>query len=1032
MPDNPSKPARVDVFISSTIIDLPAYREAVSDAIISLGLHPSGLERWPVGGKNSVELCKRMVEEAEIYIGVYAHRYGWRPEGDGTRSITEMEYDWAGEVKRDGKPIPRLCFIVKDNYPWPSDEIEIEANIDLKRFKAKVKANHAGFFTTPDDLKAQVLLALADHAHRHGLRTLNPYLRWLHEQSKKSGLLHVLTPRDVGANGDTGTVTVDQVYTPLDTRQTVYRTKDGKLLLSNPNPEAAELKREGEELEQSPLTAMEAADLMPRLVLLGDPGSGKSTFVGYLALSLSGALLDHDSEWYGHLQTQGWSHGEKLPILVTLRDFAQDVKDEKGSAAQIYDHIERELRKWNLAEAFPALQTALDDGRAMVMFDGLDEVPSEKRELVRDAVTHFMTRCHEGNRYIITCRILSYTNPEWHIRGTTSQTIAPFDQYKIQHFVRAWYTALTTVRDIDPQTAQARVNDLSTALNDPKLLNVSENPMLLTVMVIVHNHTGALPRESARLYQECVRLLMLKWRPHAATALQDELGVREDELYRILYQIAFEAHSQQADREGTADISEADVVKIAADMLNGDLNKAKLFCEYVENRAGLLYGRGSAGRWRVFTFPHRTFQEYLAGCYVANNTFWDFAPELARKLGWREALLLATGHLVFNQQRIDVPMLAIDGMVAEDAETEDDWRAVWLAGEMLALVGVNAAKNDKRGKRLLKRVPEQLVALIEGRHLPPVERAGAGRALGVLGDLRLGVGVTTIEDADSLIPDIVWCEIPAGPFLMGSDKDKDPNADDDETPQREVNIPYTYWMAKYPVTYAQYEPFVNSDGYTNRDYWTDAGWEWKGDKTHPEAYWYDPQWHIANHPVVGVTWYEAYAYTRWLNALHQTDPASPLLPLAMRDKNPQDSEGMEGEGYEIRLSTETEWEKAVRGTDGLIFPYGNVGDLNKGNYDETGLGRTSAVGLFPDDASPYGVQDASGNVLDWLLVKWRENFSEAEDNDSTEEFIQELRGGFWLGSLIAARSANRIHEHSSSWFNDTGFRVCAVPITTDH
>lgn len=1024
MPDNFPKSPRVDVFISSTMIDLPEYRDAVRDAIISLGLHPSGLEHWPVGGENSVELCKRMVEDAEIYIGVFAHRYGWRPDGDGTKSITEMEYDWAGQVIRDGKPIPRLCFIVKDNYPWPTDQVEIEANADLKRFKAKVRANQVGFFTTSDDLKAQVTLALTNHIRNQGSRALTPYLRWLHEQSKKSGLLHILTPRDAsGANSEVGTVTVDQVYTPLDTRQTVYRTEDGKLLLTNSNAGIAEFKRGQDGLEQSPLTAMEAANLISRLVLLGDPGSGKSTFVGYLTLCLSGAMFDHDSEWYGYLQAQGWSHGEKLPILVTLRDFAQDAGADKGNAAQIFDHIERELRKWKLEEAFPALQTALDDGRALVMFDGLDEVPSEKRELVSDAVADFMTRCHEANRYIITCRVLSYTNPEWHIRGTTSQTIAPFGQDKIRHFVRAWYNALTTVRDIDPETADARVNDLSTALDDPKLLNISENPMLLTVMVIVHNHTGALPRESARLYQECVRLLMLKWRPHAATALQDELGVREDELYRILYQIAYEAHSQQADREGAADIGEADVIKIAADALNGDLQKGKIFCEYVEKRAGLLYGRGSTGRWRVFAFPHRTFQEYLAGCYVANNTFWDFVPELARKAGWREALLLATGHLVFNQQRIDVPMLAIDELVRDDAEDQDDWRAVWLAGEMLALVGGNAARNDKRGRRLLKRTPEQLVMLIEGGHLSLTESAAAGRILGALGDPRPGVGLVEIDGWDRVAPHIVWCEIPAGSFLMGSDIEKDTSAYDNEAPQRTVNIPYIYWMAKYPVTYAQYEPFVNSDGYTNRAYWTEAGWEWKGYKTRPEYGWYDPYWHIANHPVVGVTWYEAYAYTRWLNALCQTDLESVLLPSAVMELNTS---------YEIRIPTETEWEKAVRGAEGRIYPYGNTEDVNKGNYAETGLARTSVVGLFPAGASPYEIVDASGNVWEWLLTKWRSQYISEEDNQVEGTDRRGLRGGSWGSSLRGARAASRPSLNPNRLHHLRGFRICVAPIRTNY
>ncbi|MBL8131823.1 MAG: DUF4062 domain-containing protein, partial [Anaerolineae bacterium] len=153
---------RVDVFISSTSIDLPDHRRAVQDAILSLGFFPQGMEHWPVSGENPVDLCRKMVRDSEIFLGIYAHRYGWRPEGYDGISITELEYDWAADVTWRGKPIPRLCFIMKDDHPWRKDRMELDAEADLKRFKDRVRANQVGFFTTPDDLKAQVTAALAN------------------------------------------------------------------------------------------------------------------------------------------------------------------------------------------------------------------------------------------------------------------------------------------------------------------------------------------------------------------------------------------------------------------------------------------------------------------------------------------------------------------------------------------------------------------------------------------------------------------------------------------------------------------------------------------------------------------------------------------------------------------------------------------------------------------------------------------------------------------------------------------------------
>ncbi|MBZ0283667.1 MAG: SUMF1/EgtB/PvdO family nonheme iron enzyme [Anaerolineae bacterium] len=928
---------RIDVFISSTSIDLPDYRKAVQDAILSLGLHPSGMEHWPVAGENPVDLCRKMVFDAEIYLGIYAHRYGWRPDGD--TSITEMEYDWAADVRRDGKPIPRLCFIMADSHPWPKDKMELDALDALNDFKKRVKENQVGFFTTPDDLKAQVTAALAQYRPNTPLTAAIPYLRWLHGQSKQSGLLKALNPRD--ASSDAKPITVEQVYTPLDTRHIVTRDETtGRILASH---EIEEMKRDDEEskkLQQTPMTAMEAASMLPQLVLLGDPGSGKSTFVNFLALCLSGHLIDSDGDWLEQLQKQGWTAGEKLPVLVTLRDFAQDSGGEKGTAGQLFDHIQRQLAKWALDEAFPVIESALNEGRAVVLLDGLDEVPDEKRDWLREAVTDFMVRCHADNRYLVTCRILSYSNPEWRIPVVPEQTIAGFDEDKISHFIGAWYNALVVLKAIDPQMAQQRITDLTEGLNHPHLGNIASNPMLLTVMAIVHNHTGALPRENARLYAQCVELLMLKWRPVSARSLLETLNVREDDLYRMLWKIAYEAHDQQAEREGAADISQADVIAIAAEHLNGDMGKAQEFCDYIEERAGLLIGRGSAGRWRVFAFPHRTFQEFLAGCYVANDRFTRRLPELARKgTGWREALLLAVGHLVFNRGDIATPLDGISAMCPERLrpETDNDWRVIWLAGDMLALIGLTNVERDEVGKEVLPRVRQRLAELVGGGHLPPVERAAAGRTLAVLGDPRKGVGVIFSPRPEGkgqgvrAIPDIDWVEIPAGSFLMGSDKEKDPQALDDELPQHEITLP-TYYISRYPISYIQFQAFIDDpDGYHNPQWWEGLGVD-EEYRAQPG----DQAFKFDNHPRERVSWFDAVAFCRWLTARYVGASRGTPLP----------------DNFEIALPTEVEWEKAARGTEGLIYPYGNEYDSVKANTADTGISQTSSVGMFPEGHRP--------------------------------------------------------------------------------
>ncbi len=234
---------------------------------------------------------------------------------------------------------------------------------------------------------------------------------------------------------------------------------------------------------------------------------------------------------------------------------------------------------------------------------------------------------------------------------------------------------------------------------------------------------------------------------------------------------------------------------------------------YLTNRAGLLIERQQG---QVYAFPHRTFQEYLAACHLAATDFpYLLADRLREDDGrWREASLLAAARAVTGSPAPiwnlaagfcpqDVPVPQAGGL---RHVTDPDWYAALRAAE--ALIETELHRNvPERQAYLVERLRGWLLALVEGGHLPPAERAAAGDALGRLGDPRRGVGLNAAG-----VPDIAWCEVPAGGFIMGSKDDSEPYLGK-ETPQQKIDLP-GYRIGKYLITVAQYEAFVRDGGYT--------------------------------------------------------------------------------------------------------------------------------------------------------------------------------------------------------------------------
>ncbi len=257
-----------------------------------------------------------------------------------------------------------------------------------------------------------------------------------------------------------------------------------------------------------------------------------------------------------------------------------------------------------------------------------------------------------------------------------------------------------------------------------------------------------------------------------------------------------------------------------------------------------------------------------------------------------------------------------------------------------------------------------------------------------------------------------WCEVPAGPFLMGS-TDDDRDAEARERPQHLVDLP-RFWVGRYPVTYRQYRSFLDAnDGYHSPHWWHNPT------KLETVLRPGQQRWPADNRPAENVSWYDAMAYCRWLsNRL----------------------------GHEVRLPTEAEWEKAARGTEGRRFAWGDKFEPGRANvgpgwpvFGPDYLGRTSDVGSYEQD-NPYGVHDTCGNVWEWTTSLWGSDWSRPDwrypykRNDLRRENFSAptdcrrvVRGGSWGDDHNLARAAYRCRRHPSNRRSDVGFRLVVQP-----
>jgi formylglycine-generating enzyme required for sulfatase activity len=448
--------------------------------------------------------------------------------------------------------------------------------------------------------------------------------------------------------------------------------------------------------------------------------------------------------------------------------------------------------------------------------------------------------------------------------------------------------------------------------------------------------------------------------------------------------------------QGNMPVKTTDLEQSAASYLKSipgtnDINALiKQFFEYYRLRGGLLDVEG-----KYTSFAQMPFQEFLVGQYLDESnpdpesivTFLEQEGRIGHPW-WYEPTIHAIALVHSTNEKRTERFIELLAHLGDSSLPEN---TVYLAE--LRAVGEACIEHrftQNLSKRIAARISERLFDPESVKSVPLTQCADLGRILGIIGDPR--------SDVTNKIPTMI--KIEQGSFLMGHPIGNSlidlPSL---QSGQYEVNLD-DYWISKYPITNAQFEHFISAGGYSSnaRRFWTEAGWEWKSRwNIFSPAYWSEIEWRIENHPVIGISWFEAVAYCKWLS---------------------------EVTGQKFRLPTEAEWEKAAAGKG--PWPWGSDFDDEPSNTSESGIGKPTCVGLFVGSASLSGIHDMAGNVWQWCNSEFR-TYDKYQPTDGRESIDGSsprcIRGGSWLNNKDRARLANRDHYFPGDRHYDLGFRV---------
>ncbi|MEZ4730207.1 MAG: NACHT domain-containing protein [Caldilineaceae bacterium] len=385
---------------------------------------------------------------------------------------------------------------------------------------------------------------------------------------------------------------------------------------------------------QKPLSLAELL-ASPRAVLLGDPGTGKTTVTRYITYALAVQDYTHTGNAVSGL----------TPILVRLATYARVYED--NSALHLIEYIEKSHTE--RPEFGRYLRQAVENGQCLIILDGLDEVTDPALRLRVTENIQSMVASYSHNRFLVTSRIVGYDRSPL-TREFKHATLSELETKDRERFVRLWFDALNA--EVENATAGDAVKSLTQIFHDkPQISRLAANPLLLTIMILMYWRGVKLPNRRVQIYENATDTLIEYWTTHRGVDLDAH------EIKSILAPVAHFILSSNVGgvitRHDLLPQFYEGIVQQRGCNGNEAHRLGRNLLKELGEQSGIFLERGlDANGNPVYGFLHQTFGEYLAGLRLAEEVLGGtFAIQnYIHRSVWHEPILLAAGHLSLVSQ----------------------------------------------------------------------------------------------------------------------------------------------------------------------------------------------------------------------------------------------------------------------------------------------------------------------------------------------------------------------------------------------